>query len=268
MRFTHSTEMVERPRGSVRFVAGVPGLVEERLSGLHPVAAVLSAAVGGYVMVCLVFASIGVLITHELGALTGWDDDVSLWFAQNRTGVNNTWTNDATKVADTVGILLVLVASTTLLLLFRSRWEALFLGLALSLELTAFLTVNYLVGRPRPDVPRLGALPSTSSFPSGHTAATIAFYGGLAVLLNARVRSRVAGLVCWAVVFLTTTAIGVARVYRGMHHPSDVIVGALLGLAVLGVAIVAVRAGQLASARRQRVDQSVDGSWPDPKVVA
>jgi membrane-associated phospholipid phosphatase len=36
--------------------------------------------------------------------------------------------------------------------------------------------------------------------------------------------------------------VGFARVYRGLHHPTDVFIGALLGLACLGIAAVAVRA--------------------------
>src|SRR5471030_1115084 len=87
------TEAGAGPRESVRFVAGVPGALEQRLSGMHPVAAVMSAAVGGYVIVCIAFASIGLLITHEFGALTRWDDDVARWFSENRSGLNNTWTN-------------------------------------------------------------------------------------------------------------------------------------------------------------------------------
>jgi hypothetical protein len=42
---------------------------------------------------------------------------------------------------------------------------------------------------------------------------------------------------------VASAAVSLARVYRGMHHPSDVIAGALLGFAVLAVAFLAVRSG-------------------------
>jgi membrane-associated phospholipid phosphatase len=227
--------------------------LEDRLSRMHPATAVVSAAISGYVAVCLVFAGIGLLITHQLGALTRWDDDVVRSFADNRTSALNHWTSYATKVADTFGILIVLVAATIVLLVLRHRWEALFLVLALCLELATFLTVNTVVDRPRPAGPRLGSLPSTSSFPSGHTAAMIALYGGLAVLVNAELRAWIVRIVAWIVALLAATAIGLARVYRGMHHPSDVIAGALLGFAVLAVAFVAMRAGERATAERHRL---------------
>ena len=225
---------------------------ENRLTRMHPVMAVASVAISGYLAVCLLFAGIGLLVTHQLGAVTRWDDKVVQSFADNRTSALNHWTSYATKVADTFGILIVLVAATIVLFVIRHRWDALFLVLALCLELATFLTVNTIVDRPRPAGPRLGSLPSTSSFPSGHTAAMIALYGGLAVLVNAELRARLARIVAWVVALVAAAAIGLARVYRGMHHPSDVVAGALLGFAVLVVAFVAVRAGQRAAAERQR----------------
>ncbi|TML13253.1 MAG: phosphatase PAP2 family protein [Actinobacteria bacterium] len=230
----------ESPQDTVDPATGRLSALEGRFARFHPAAAVASVAVSGYVAICLVFAGMGLL------------DHVNRWFAGNRTSSMNGWTDHATKVADTSGILVVLVAAIIVLLVFRLRWDAVFLAVALGLELLTFLSINYLVGRPRPDVERLGSLPSTSSFPSGHAAAMLALYGGLAVIVSTRLRARVAAVVCWIIAVLATAAIGVARVYRGMHHPSDVAAGALLGLAVLGVALVAVRTGEMAAAERRR----------------
>jgi undecaprenyl-diphosphatase len=240
--------------------------LQRRVAHWHPAAAVASVVVSGYVVMCLLFAGIGLLVTHQLGSLTRWDDSVNRWFAQHRTGSTNDWTSYATKVANTSGILVVLVLAAVVLFLFKHRWSALMLLIALGLELLTFLTVNYLVDRPRPDVERLGALPSTSSYPSGHTAATIALYGGLAVLISARVRSWVVWVITWVVAVALATAIGFARVYRGMHHPSDVVVGALVGLAALGVAILAVRTGRMATSERRRLRSP--GSSVNPGAAA
>ena len=256
----------DSPQAGVDLASGRLRSLEGRFSRFHPAAAVASVAVSGYVASCVVFAAMGLLVTHEFGALTRWDDHVNRWFAGNRTSSMNGWTDHATKVADTSGILVVLVAAIIVLLLFRLRWDAVFLAVALCLELLTFLSVNYLVARPRPDVERLGSLPSTSSFPSGHAAATLALYGGLAVIVSTRLRARVAAVVCWIIAVLATTAIGVARVYRGMHHPSDVAAGALLGLAVLGVALVAVRGGEMAAAERRR-RRALAGRSFDPELA-
>ncbi len=58
-------------------------------------------------------------------------------------------------------------------------------------------------------------------------------------------------------------AVGFARVYRGMHHPTDVVAGALMGVAVLAVALVAVRAAKVASApAHEEVDPSAGREAP------
>lgn len=209
-----------------------------------------SVVISGFIAVCILFIGLGLLIKNQLGAISRWDTDVSQWLADHRTSGTNDWTRFATGVADTLGILVVLVVAIVVLIVMRRRWAALFLGLALFLELMSFLAVNSVVNRPRPDVVRLGTLPTTSSFPSGHTAAIVALYGGLALICSDRFRSWIIRIVVWLAVLLASLAIGFGRVYRGMHFPSDAVAGALLGLAVLVVAVVAVRAGQLAVAER------------------
>jgi membrane-associated phospholipid phosphatase len=220
---------------------------------MHPVVAVLSVVVAGYLAVCVLFVAVGLSITHQLTGVTRWDNDVVRWFVGDRTGGLNHWATDATRVADTFGILIVLVAATFVLLLLRYFWDAIFLVLALVLELSAFLTVNSIVHRPRPSVPRLGSLPSTSSFPSGHTAAMVALYGGLAVILSARFRSWLVAVFSWMIAVGSAAMIGVARVYSAMHHPTDVVAGALLGFAVLSVAVVAVHVGQRSVEEHKRL---------------
>ena len=242
--------------------------LDDHVTRMHPAAAVASVAVSGYLVICLVFAGIGLLITHQMGAVRQWDEHVVRWFVDNRTSSVNHWTGSATKVADTFGILAVLIVATIVLLLFKLRWEALFLVLALTLELATFLAVNTLVDRPRPSDPRLGSLPSTSSFPSGHTAAMVALYGGLALIINERTRAQLVGVVSWIVAMLAAAAIGLARVYRGMHHPTDVFAGALIGGAVLAIAYLAMRAGQRAGAERERRHASVPAGELDIGIAS
>ncbi|MFI1645609.1 diacylglycerol kinase family protein [Streptomyces avidinii] len=112
------------------------------------------------------------------------------------------------------------------------RHEALFLGFAVAAQSAVFVLVTAFVERPRPDLPRLDAAPPTSSFPSGHVGASLALYGGLAVIAALRLRGpwRPAAM---AALLLIPPAVGLARVYRGMHYPSDIAGGLLNGAATL-----------------------------------
>jgi membrane-associated phospholipid phosphatase len=81
--------------------------------------------------------------------------------------------------------------------------------------------VKLIVRRPRPlleGLPPLGGAPSSLSFPSAHATSSFAV---------ATAMTRVEPLA--AVAFLLALALALGRPYLGMHYPSDVLVGALLG---------------------------------------
>jgi undecaprenyl-diphosphatase len=92
-------------------------------------------------------------------------------------------------------------------------------------------------------------LPVSHSFPSGHAFFAASFFGGLAVLISGRVRSKALRAGIWVVAIGVTLLIGLSRVYLGVHYPSDV----LAGYAAATVWVAAVAFGdRVASHRRRR----------------
>ena len=94
----------------------------------------------------------------------------------------------------------------------------------------------------------------SDSFPSGHTAAAVALYGSLAVVVWAETRSRLWRTLVIVFAVLGPIIVATSRVYRGMHNPTDVICGALIGMGCIAVAYFAVRTG-VAVARDRREDE-------------
>ena len=147
----------------------------------------------------------------------------------------------ATDAASTLPIIvmsaLVIVAAG---LVFKRWREPLFVVTAIVGEVTIFVVTTLVVHRPRPNVVRLDHAPPTSSFPSGHTAAAVALCGSIAALVfwhGARARLAVA---CLSAAIVLPIVVAASRLYRGMHYPTDVIGGALLGFTWLRVALYAV----------------------------
>jgi membrane-associated phospholipid phosphatase len=219
-------------------------------SAQHPFRSALAVTVIGYVVLTALMLGIGLLLTHALdGSVGGWDRHVSKYFEDHRT---SRW-DDITKVA-TSGLntlpVVVVAAVVVGLLALRRRWrEAAFLTIALTLEITVFLSVTFVVARPRPAVHRLNSSPATSSFPSGHTAAAIVLFLGIALIVTCLTRNVLARVLSAFLAVGFAATVGFARVYRGLHYPSDVFVGALFGLACLTLAAVAVRTASVRAAR-------------------
>jgi undecaprenyl-diphosphatase len=123
---------------------------------------------------------------------------------------------------------------------FRRWSEATLLVGALVLEVMIFTTSSFVVDRARPGVPKLDTIPPTSSFPSGHAAAAVAFYGALAIIVFWHTRHRVARAVVVGAAIVFPLIVGASRMYRGMHHLSDVIVGFVVGGVALWVTYLVV----------------------------
>lgn len=131
-----------------------------------------------------------------------------------------------------VGVTLLCVVALLVLPRVPHRTEALFLGACFAAQSAVFVVVTAFVDRPRPAVPHLDPAPPTSSFPSGHVGASLALYGGLAVIAVLRMRGPWRHAVAGSLL-LIPPAVALSRMYRGMHYPSDVAGGLLNGAVTL-----------------------------------
>jgi membrane-associated phospholipid phosphatase len=177
----------------------------------------------------LVIVGLGFLITGPLGDLPA-EDEVNQALAEDRTPVLDSMTSLWSNIGATEFIILA-CALAIALVWWRTRewWLAVVPGIAVSVQAGVFVTAAAVVGRDRPEVEKLDEAPPTSSFPSGHVGASTAFYLTLALLAQ-RIRQPVLRWAATAVCLLVPVLVAFARLYRGMHQLSDVLVGVLNGV--------------------------------------
>jgi len=98
--------------------------------------------------------------------------------------------------------------------------------------------------RLRPD-PFFAPKPSTYSFPSGHALISLCFYFLLAGIWSLNLRKSWQRILVWSAAVLLVAAIGLSRVYLGVHWPSDVLAGYAAAIVWMGAVRVLARATPL-----------------------
>jgi undecaprenyl-diphosphatase len=197
-----------------------PGAPDGRRDAVRA-AAVLIA---GWVLLVAVVVAVGLALTGPLeGSVGHGDNRLERGFAADRSGM-------LTHVADVVTLLGETVTVLTLgaiLLLGTWFWKhqirpVVFVAAALLGEIAAYLVTVSLVSRDRPPVRILDpGLDPSHSYPSGHVAASVALYGALAVLIW-RTQRKGWRWLCVALAAVPLL-VGMARMYLGAHHLSDVV---------------------------------------------
>jgi undecaprenyl-diphosphatase len=95
--------------------------------------------------------------------------------------------------------------------------------------------------RERPSVPWALAHESSYSFPSGHSVTAVVFYGAIALLAYRRFKGRPTTVLIIVAALFMILGIGLSRIYLGVHFPTDVAAGYLVGAIWLGVVRIAER---------------------------
>lgn len=139
-----------------------------------------------------------------------------------------------------IGFLFTLFLVITAYWIIRKKYRpAAWLAMAAggSVILDVSLKLSFHRARPTPFV---GMAPSSYSFPSGHSLSSFCFYGVLAGLLCAHIQSAALRKAIWSAAALLVLAIGISRIYLGVHYPTDVIAGYIAAAAWVSSLLLAL----------------------------
>lgn len=244
----------------------LPDRLAQHARTSRPVVAGVAVGVAGYVVMTTILVALGLVLTKVLldGPVGRWDHTLDRWFFVHREARFDAITEWGSRLGDTAAVVGIAAIAIVILAIGRHRAHIAFLVGALVIEVTTFVTATFVIDRERPTVPHLDAGPPTSSFPSGHVAASIVLYVGLALIVTSLVRSKLVRTVAWLAAITLPIFVALSRLYRGMHHPTDEI-GSLVGaIGCMAFAFLATRTGvAVAEANERAASDYSDGRQSD-----
>lgn len=165
--------------------------------------------------------------------------DRSLLLAMRNPGdpsdpIGPRWLEESVRDVTALGgftLLTILTVVATLLLLCKSRRrEALVFASVVVLAQVSNSLLKGFYERPRPDLVAHGSYVYSHSFPSGHSAmAAVVFLVLATVFASVEPRRRTKALI-YGVAIAAVIAVGVSRIYLGVHWPTDVLAGWCVGV--------------------------------------
>lgn len=201
------------------------------------------------------FCSVSFLILFAWISSAVFADKLERFDIAARTTVHNFFSPDVTKFMLLMTFMGSISFLTALFIVIVAVWLAIgrkrpvaWLIVAVGGSIILDSSLKLAFHRQRP-VPFVGVDPSTYSFPSGHALSSFCFYGVLAGLVCARIESRRVRIAIWAAAAALIFAIGLSRIYLGVHYPTDVLAGYVAAAAWVSTLLVAVHSHRHIRAR-------------------
>jgi len=183
------------------------------------------------------------------GGTQPFDDAVMHWLGSHRSSIVESVMLEVTSLGTGVVVGMVVLVAGMFLWLNKHKHSAVLLIVATlgGIVLNNLLKIGF--NRPRPQIFEWGTHTASSSFPSGHAMSSVIVYGTVAYLaarLQQRLASRVLTMMSAGLII---ALVCVSRMYLGVHYPSDILAGIVIGLAWAGFCMAVLEAAQIYAKR-------------------
>jgi undecaprenyl-diphosphatase len=178
----------------------------------------------------------------QSGATQAFDDAVMRWMGEHRIAWIERSLLEITALGTGLVVMMIVIIAALFLTATQHRFSAFLLLVASAGGLILNTILKSSFDRPRPQIFEWLTNPSGSSFPSGHAMGSAIVYFTVAYLIARLEKRRWMRAVTIMVSLLLVLLISVSRLYLGVHYPSDVIAGMIIGLAWAGFCLAGLEA--------------------------
>jgi undecaprenyl-diphosphatase len=227
--------------------------------------------IGGLGIFLVAGAIIGAFATWVFGELAetvmagktqAFDEAVLRWMGAHHTKLLDSAMLEITALGTGTVVLMIVCISALFLALTKHRYSALLLLVATAGGIGLNLVLKVFFDRPRPSVIVWGTTAVSSSFPSGHAMSATIVYSTVAYLAARLYRHAWQRWVTMLIAAIVIVSISVSRLYLGVHYPSDVLAGAVVGLAWAAFCMATLEAIQKFAQRNS--NEVPPGKQPEP----
>lgn len=215
-------------------------------------AAFLTVGLGVGLGAAAVFAVFASFV--ERGVTQGFDERVLQWIEVRRTPQLDEIMLEITTLGNGAVVMLMIAVASIFLWLTHHRWSVYILLMGVFGGQLVNSTLKALFARERPSIVDAVDHVSSQSFPSGHAMAAMIVYGSIAYLVGRLEPTPRLRRVTWTLAGLVILAIGISRMYLGVHYPSDIVAGFIGGLAWIAFVAASVKAVQFFAPRRPETE--------------
>ncbi len=170
------------------------------------------------------------IVVATTGGFVGRDTAALAEATQERTGTLNTAAVTLTEIGNTAASALIAIAAGAVCWWRGRRDEAVYLVATMATASLVFTVVKRFLERPRPPASAQVVRETNESLPSGHATMSAVVLASIVVVAWPHLAARGRALLV-AVAVSWSGAIGLTRIYLGVHWFSDVLAGWTLGLA-------------------------------------
>jgi undecaprenyl-diphosphatase len=230
--------------------------ISEALEALTTWAGSLLGALGIFLVAGAIIAAFGTWVFTELaervmsGGTQAFDEAILRWMSAHHSKALTDLMLEITTLGTGTDVMMIVCVAALFLTLTRHKYSALLLLVATAGGLVLDMVLKLQFNRPRPHVFIWGAQAFGSSFPSGHAMSATIVYSTVAYLAARLHRRAWARWVTMSLALLLILLIGVSRIYLGVHYPSDVLAGIIMGLAWAAFCMATLEAIQRFAERR------------------